>query len=105
MSSTDDEKRAGEISIRSWHRSPKVRRCRSARGTFYVDVPPVAKADFELRVGCSSAEVRESLLQQWRALPALHPLAEALATFADTLPKPDESAQSTELSPFVYVMF
>ena len=65
--------------------------------------PAFGKPDFALPAFGDAEALRAALLAQWADTPDLHPLAGKLAQLFEQIGV--EIEQSSELSPFVYVMF
>ncbi len=76
---------------------------RRSAASYYRPVAPLGKADFELRGVADGEALVEALVNVWSGRPFLHALARELAALSATFePQPP---QTSDVSPFVYVMF
>jgi hypothetical protein len=74
-----------------------------ASASYYTPVAPFAKADFESAIGAEGEALAAALVAVWAGRPFLHALARQLATLSADLEPPP--TQTSDVSPFVYVMF
>ena len=76
---------------------------RRVADSHYTSAPAFGKADFALPAHGDAETLRAALLAQWADAPELQPLAGKVAQLFEQIGV--EIEQSSELSPFVYVMF
>ena len=74
-----------------------------AADSHYTPAPAFGKADFALPAVGDAETLRAALFAQWADTPDLQPLADKVAQLFEQIGV--EIEQSSEVSPFVYVMF